>query len=218
MSRPKRELQKKFKVFCEGDTEYNYIDEMRRQKKCEIALRPIDMKGGGYTNFLKYLREDNSSSNCLAKFILIDGDRAANVEGERDHLRELVEYCILQNQSERIPHIMVVNYPDFEYVACLHSKEYKGQDVSRYITKSLGYDDVEKFKSDKKIYNVLTTGGNSVENMLNALNNVPCFVDNQMIISKSRFEIIVKTSAYWERLERRGSNIRDFFVILNSFG
>lgn len=30
MSRPERKLQKRFVVFCEGDTEYNYIDKMRK--------------------------------------------------------------------------------------------------------------------------------------------------------------------------------------------
>lgn len=29
LSRPKRNLRKKFVIFCEGDTEYNYIDAMR---------------------------------------------------------------------------------------------------------------------------------------------------------------------------------------------
>lgn len=46
MSRKPRAIKKNFKVFCEGDTEYNYIDEMRRQKKLSIALKPVNMRGG----------------------------------------------------------------------------------------------------------------------------------------------------------------------------
>lgn len=53
MSRPKRELQKRFIVFCEGDTEYNYIDKIRKRQDVQIALKPINMHGGGYRNFLK---------------------------------------------------------------------------------------------------------------------------------------------------------------------
>jgi hypothetical protein len=53
LSRRKRELQKRFIVFCEGDTEYNYIDKMRKKQGVEIALKPINMYGGGYSNFLK---------------------------------------------------------------------------------------------------------------------------------------------------------------------
>ena len=36
MSRRIREIKKCFKVFCEGDTEYRYIDGMRRLKKLFI--------------------------------------------------------------------------------------------------------------------------------------------------------------------------------------
>ena len=59
--------------FCEGDTEYNYIDEMRRQKRLSITLKPVNMKGGGYSNFLEQVKTDGTT-NCLAKFIIIDGD------------------------------------------------------------------------------------------------------------------------------------------------
>lgn len=53
MSRPERKLQKRFVVFCEGDTECNYIDKMRDVKRqdVQIALKPINMHGGGYSNF-----------------------------------------------------------------------------------------------------------------------------------------------------------------------
>ncbi len=47
MSRKVREIKKNFKVFCEGDTEYHYVDEMRRQLKLSITLKPVNMKGGG---------------------------------------------------------------------------------------------------------------------------------------------------------------------------
>lgn len=82
MSRKTRETKKNFKVFCEGDTEYNYIDEMRRQKRLSIAIKPVNMKGGGYSNFLEQVKTDGTT-NCLAKFIIIDGDRAVEEEGER---------------------------------------------------------------------------------------------------------------------------------------
>lgn len=69
---------------------------MRRQKRLSIALKPINMKGGGYSNFLEQVKIDGTT-NCLAKFIIIDGDRAVMEEGEKKNLRELLEYCILQN-------------------------------------------------------------------------------------------------------------------------
>ncbi len=81
MSRKVREI-KKFKIFCEGDTEYHYIDEMRRQWKLSIALKLVNMKGGGYSSFLECIKIDGNT-NCLAKFIIIDADRAVVEEGER---------------------------------------------------------------------------------------------------------------------------------------
>ena len=71
MSRKPRTTKKNFKVFCEGDTEYNYIDEMRRQKKLSISLKPVNMRGGGYSNFLEQIKTDGTT-NCLAKFIIVE--------------------------------------------------------------------------------------------------------------------------------------------------
>lgn len=41
MSRKKRLVEKVFKVFCEGDTEYNYFEYIRKNKKVSLAIRPI---------------------------------------------------------------------------------------------------------------------------------------------------------------------------------
>ena len=39
MSRKKRLVKKVFKVFCEGDTEYNYFEYIRKNKKVSLDLR-----------------------------------------------------------------------------------------------------------------------------------------------------------------------------------
>ena len=78
MSREKRKLRKKFIVFCEGDTEYNYIDTMRLNQGVELALKPINMHGGGYSNFLEVIKKE-ANNNCLAKFIVIDYDRVKKI-------------------------------------------------------------------------------------------------------------------------------------------
>ena len=208
--------KKNFKVFCEGDTEYNYIDEMRRHKRLSITIKPVNMKGGGYSNFLEQVKTDGTT-NCLAKFIIIDGDRAVEEDGEKKNLRELLEYCILQNRSGRIPHFLIVDYPDFEYIACLHTLRYKGQNTAQYIIKELGYKSVDAFKADKKVYNVLNTNVNSYALMLSLLRKENCFVINKYSISKKQYEIKITTIYDWEKLGRKGSNLNEFFDVVSGF-
>ena len=217
MSRKARTTKKIFKVFCEGDTEHNYIDEMKRQRRLSIAIKPINMKGGGYSNFLETVKTD-SNSNCLAKFIIIDGDLALNKVGEKKNLKELIDYCIVQNKSGRIPHFLIVDFPDFEYLACLHTPQYKNQNTEQYIIRNLGYKSLDEFKSDTKVYNVLNTNGNSYEIMLTALPKNNCFIKNEHSINKTQYEISINSTIYdWEKLGLKGSNIDELFDVLKAF-
>lgn len=213
MSRPKRELRKKFVVFCEGDTEYNYIDAMRFKQGVELALKPINMQGGGYAGFLEEIRKE-AGNNCLAKFIIIDFDRVKKHPGERSRLKELMEYCELQNSSKKIPHFLILNNPDFEYIACLHTKGYHGQDVKKYIEQTLGFDDIEKFKALKDVYDYLNAKDNSYKQMLDRLQKK--IVVNHYRINRAGFEIkITHTDVLWEHENKRGSNIDELFEVID---
>lgn len=216
MSRETREIKKTFKVFCEGDTEYHYIDKMRKERRLSIALKPVNMRGGGYSSFLEQVKTDGTA-NCLAKFIIVDGDRAVADEGEKKNLRELLEYCIVQNRSERIPHFLIIDYPDFEYIACLHIPKYKGQNVAQYIVKELGYKSVDDFKADENVYTVLNTKGNSSSLMCTRLNKDNCVILNNYSINKRIYEIKASTVYNWDKLGRKGSNIDEFFAVISSF-
>lgn len=68
MSRPTRILQKRFVVFCEGDTEYNYIDRMRKNQGVQLVLKPINMHGGGYSNFKNWVKyQDERDEGSILK-------------------------------------------------------------------------------------------------------------------------------------------------------
>lgn len=134
MSRRKRILRKNYVVFCEGDTEYNYIDHMRCNQGVHISLHPINMEGGGYSSFLRSIKSE-PMTNCLAKFIIIDADRLQKHPGEKSKFQELVDYCKLQNQKKSIPMFLILNNPDFEFLACLHDPEYKSQNPEAYLKK-----------------------------------------------------------------------------------
>ena len=104
MSRKTRVLQKRFAVFCEGDTEYNYIDKMRKNQGVELVLKPINMHN-----------------------------------------------------------------PDFEYVACLHSPQYRGQDSHKFIESVLGAKSIASFKGNADVYNFLNSGELSYQTMIESL-------------------------------------------------
>ena len=84
MSRKERVLKKRYAIFCEGDTEYNYIDKMRKNQGVELVLKPINMHGGGYSNFLRQIKKE-AQSNYLAKFIIVDADRIKTIPGEQEN-------------------------------------------------------------------------------------------------------------------------------------
>lgn len=214
MSRPQRELKKRFIVFCEGDTEYNYIDKMRKNQGVEIALKPINMHGGGYANFLKKIKTE-SSKNCLAKFVIIDADRISNDSCEKDAFLKLLEYCSLQNSKGLTPHFLIVNNPDFEYTSCLHIPEYNGQDVKRFIEKTLKFGSLEQFKKTIQIYDFLNSNGNSYKNMIEKVNDKKKFIKNDYSVKKKNFDISIKsTRINWDFQVGRNTNMDEFFDVI----
>lgn len=215
MSRKKRVVEKVFKVFCEGDTEHNYFEYIRKNRKVSLTIRPINMKGGGYANFLDQIERD-ANSNCLAKFIVIDGDRTLSVPGEQDALKRIIDYCKIQNSSKRIPHILIIDYPDFEYVACLHTYAYKGQNVEQYIKRELGYRDIDAFKADDKVFKVLVESGKgSIEQLIKSVNHATAIVNNNFSINKSKYEILVESTINMSNIGKRGTNFDDFYRVLS---
>ena len=214
MSRKKRQIEKVFKVFCEGDTEHNYFEYIRKNKRISLAIKPVNMNGGGYANFLSQIQED-ANSNCLAKFIVIDGDRAVSVQGEDKNLKNIIEYCLIQNESKRIPHILILDFHDFEYVACLHTYNYKGQNVEQYIRNELKYPDINSFKADKNVFKVLVESGKgSIEQLLSAINPNTAIIHNQFTINKSKYEVLVNMKYDMNKLGIRGTNFGDFYEVL----
>lgn len=212
----KRPIKKPFKVFCEGDTEYNYFNGLKKTKKLSLALKPINMSGGGYSSFLRELKKD-SDTNCLAKFIVIDCDKARDLESERNNLRQLIDYCIRQNRKKLVPHILILNQPDFEYIACLHSSKYSNGDYKKFVTKEFKYRSIDDFKADDGVYELLNTKGNTYENMIKKLKQTDAIICNKINVNKSKYEISVDTTFDFAKLDKKGSNCSDFFKVLVSF-
>lgn len=206
----KRAVKKNYKVFCEGSTEYNYINSLKKEFKISIALKTVNMKGGGYAKFKQELAKDGDL-NCLAKFIIIDGDIACD-QHNKSQLEDLISYCQLKNKNGCTPHILILNCPDFEYIACLHFSNYTTGDSNKFIIDELKYKDISDFKSDVKIYHKLNKGDNSYEVMLCRVKKNSKHVINNMIkIFKNTYEIKVTMDYDLNILDSKTSNIHDFF-------
>lgn len=215
MSRIKRFLQRTFAIYCEGDTEYNYIDAMRGRQGVKLSIKPVNMHGGGYKNFLNEVRT-GIRNNYLAKFIIVDLDRLHKHPEERQYLTDLIEYCKIQNGKEGgIPHFLIIDNPDFEYLACLHIPSYSTQNTKRFIEKTLSFVNIERFKSKKDVYEYLNSRGNSYTNMLSRLNPSK-FLCNDFLIKKSKMEIVLReTIVDWDRTHIKTSNINELFQIID---
>ncbi|SDB51522.1 RloB domain-containing protein [Butyrivibrio sp. INlla16] len=214
MSRKQRVLKKRYAIFCEGDSEYNYIEKMRKNQGVELVLKPINMHGGGYSNFLRQIKKE-SQTNYLAKFIIVDADRIETVPGEKEHFIELMNYCQLQNQKGNIPHFVIADNPDFEYAACLHDSKYNGQNTKTYIEKDWGYKAIEIFKADKNIYDFLNSQSRVYTNLLDAIRGQKKLVCNEYEIKKKSFDIVIKKAVLdFNSLAHKGTNIEEFFDVI----
>lgn len=215
MSRIMRIPQKRFVVFCEGDTEFNYFNSMKLKAGVEFTIKPINMRGGGYSSFLKKIKTD-PPSNCLAKFIIIDGDRILDGSGEKKGFEELLEYCKHQNKNGKIPHFLIVNNPRFEFVACLHFPDYRNQDIDNFLTHMLNLNSIDQFKSRKDVYNILNTGDKSFSNIIERSNFLPWIVCNKYRVKKKEYKIESCSTLYNEdNIGHKCTNIAEFYNIID---
>ena len=215
MSRKERVLKKRYAIFCEGDTEYNYINKMRKNQGVELVLKPINMHGGGYSSFLKQIKKE-AQTNYLAKFIIVDADRIKTIPREQENFLKLLEYCKLQNDKGNTPHFLIADNPDFEYVACLHDIEYKGQDTKNFIVNAWKFKDIAAFKSNEDVYEFLNSGSKSFRNLLDAIRKQDKLVSNKYEIKKKTFDIIIRQTDYeQDALNKRNSNIEEFFDVID---
>jgi hypothetical protein len=153
MSRQIRKLKPAFMIFCEGDTEYHYFSNIKKNPNIRLSIKPINMHGGGYSGFLEKIKE-SENTNYLAKFVIIDLDLIFKNQNEKKKLEELISYCKNQNKSQAIPIFLIIDNPDFEYIACLHIPSYKNSNTKVFIEKNLNFKNLSKFKSNKEIYSI----------------------------------------------------------------
>lgn len=204
-------------VFVEGDTEENYFKGFRQHKKNNIKLsfKPSNMDGGGYKNFLNKIRKE-SSKGYIAFFIIIDLDK---VQSDSANFNELLAYCRKKNsEKNQIPYFLIGTNKDFEFFACCHCSKYKiSKDTKSYIEKDLNFKDLNKFKSDSKVYEFLNRDGRSFENALETLKSINPYIKNTYTKTNKGLDIsinITQTSIDSNRINSKNSNIDEFFDLI----
>lgn len=214
VGRKERQRKKTFVIFCEGKTEYNYFSAMT-PANVDIVLKPINMQGGGYKSFLDSVKK-NGSINRLATFIIVDGDRAKNILGELSALQELQKYCEIQNNRDnKSPYFLIINSPDFEYIACLHDPKYSGGDTTRHIENIFKFKDLSNFKKHVEIYKFLNSDSRNYQNMVEKVRNQPKVITNNFE-QKGIFIILLNTITNWEMINQKNSNIEELFYIITN--
>ena len=114
------------------------------------------------------------------------------------------------------PLFVVADNPDFEYVACLHDAEYKGQETKSYIEKNWGFKDLDSFKNDTEVYEYLNSGKKSFETLLGVIRSQEKLVKNRYDIKKKTFDISIRSTEYNpDMLSRKSSNIEEFFDVID---
>ena len=214
--RPLRLLQENYCILCEGITEYHYCCSIKQKISSNVNLKVVDMQGGGYSNIKREIQKVGQK-NYLAVFVIFDGDKAQN-SNEKIQLKNLINFCTRRNLKTLLPCFLIINSPNFEYIACLHDSEYNGKDTATYIKKIFGYEDLEKFKSDTAIFDKLNTKTCSYKNMLEKIKTGNKIVWNDYEIKESekvRKKISISCiHSDFDSVGKKGSNIVELFNIL----
>lgn len=218
--RPPRKLKKKFIIYCEGDAEANYISGLKKwlnEEYPDVAVhidKPRNMRGGGYSSFLEYIKT-KPASNCVARFAIIDFDKCVKNQDEKVAFYKLTDYCVRQNKTQKVPCFLIVDNPDFEFTSCLHCSKYKRSSSSSYITQVFGYRDLSDFKKDKEIWSFLNRDGRSFERMLDETKSIPGIVQHQYSLDKKKLTVKVgKTFIDRDAETQKGSNFFELFDIV----
>lgn len=80
----------------------------------------------------------------------------------------------------------------------------------------LGFQTLEQFKKNTEVYEYLNRGEFSYQIMIQRLRGKDKFVKNIYSVKKKNFEIAIsRTDVTWDLLDRKGSNMEEFFDVID---
>ena len=211
MANKSRPLQRVLYLFCEGDTEFHYFTGFKTSNRFSFTIKPVDVKGGGYAKMTAEVIRTGTDGS-IARVILIDLDRYMSHPGEKAAFNRLLN--IVQSHNVRgWPTFLIVSNPDFDDFVLLHDPKYHFQEKAKFLS-SIGYNDVDDFKGDDKVYAKFNTNGTrKLENALSRI-NPNYFVKNTISLTKSTYAIKNTVEIIENNESVRTSNIADMFCLI----
>ena len=171
-------------VVCEGETEYNYLNGLKKRTSAILNIKPVDAHGGGYKKILNEIKKI-SPIGVVARFALIDFDRYISVNKEDEYFEQLLSYC--RNECKKNnPTFLVVSNPDFDYFVLKHDKKYRGQDKKIYINNNYVMT-LDEFKVDQNIFEKFNKNSDELARLMTINNSMKCIVSNEYSFSKDKF-------------------------------
>lgn len=218
--RPKRTSAKRFVVYCEGETELNYVNGLKAwvqtmDDSIHIRIDSVCVGGGGYKRMLEKLRTE-PDSNCIARLVMLDYDRCLSDVAEREAFRQLMQLSrSTADRSRRVPIILVVSNRDFEYALCCHDPKYGDGNTDTFLRVEWGYKDVSKCKADKKVWDKAHMAARSHEVAIEHISCRPKLVENLIKTDVKALKVVLKEVDLHVANEHAvTSNLGDLFAVL----
>lgn len=219
-SRPKRTSAKRFVVYCEGETEFNYVNGLKAwlqtmDASIHIRIDSVCVGGGGYKKMLEKLRTE-PDSNCIARLVMLDYDRCLSDAAERDAFRQLIQLSkSTAGGGRRVPVVLVVSNKDFEYALCCHDPKYSDGNTDQFLCVEWGYKDVSKCKADKKVWDKAHAAARSHEIAIEHIKRRPKLVENLIHpVSKTLKVVLNEVNLHTANEHVVTSNLGDLFAVL----
>lgn len=204
-------LKRTLLVFCEGQTEFNYYNYFKNNKKFSFKFKPVDVCGGGYKNMLDSIKK-SGSQGIMAKVVLLDLDRFLSIPSEQKVFNDICNYISSQN-IKGSPIILIMSSPDFDEFILLHNLNYSGN--RKAFLHTVGYSNISDLKSDKKVFNKFNNGNKSnVQNALQRL-NPNSFVKNKLKYIKTKFALKCELVIFPNNSTIKTSNITDLYSLVD---
>lgn len=228
--RPIRTPKPTVEVFVEGGDEETYFRELKKSvlfRTIRLTIKPYNIKGGGYVEFTKYIKKNNATYGCVARFLVMDYDRYLMHDSERKAFQDLLEYCKTENKTHDIPYFMLVANPSLELFLCFHMEDFSlSADPVCFLCEKFQCQSLAQFKGkliqDPKVFECIMQNSvpEAIERACSRMRARPKVICNQPVISGKGITVKIRNNnIIWniDNHAHKNANMDEFFDIVGKF-